>query len=79
MADKNKRPIVNIKECMACRICVSTCPFSCLQESRTGLDRYNKAYPELLSPDTCTACGLCARACPVDAITMNVPAGPSVA
>ena len=56
--------------CMACRVCVIACPFGCLDMTRTGIDRYGKAYPELVSPETCTGCGICARECPVDAIEM---------
>lgn len=64
------RPKVDYALCMACRACVQTCPFGCLEASRTGLDRYNKAYPELARPQDCTGCGLCAAACPIGVIEM---------
>lgn len=66
-----KIPYMDLKECMACRICVSSCPFSCLEECKLGVDAYNKAYPELIHPETCTGCGICAKSCPVDAVVMS--------
>lgn len=65
-----KLPAINDKLCMACRICVSACPFGCLSDDRTGVDYFNKAYPRLASEETCTGCGICAKECPVGAITM---------
>ena len=40
---------INYTLCMACGCCIQACPFSCLQFSRTGLDPYNKQYPELVT------------------------------
>jgi NAD-dependent dihydropyrimidine dehydrogenase PreA subunit len=72
-----KRPEFDLKLCMACRACVQTCPFGCLEATRTGVDRYNKAYPELARPEDCTGCGLCAAACPISVVAMRdlEPAG----
>lgn len=64
-------PSFDYKTCMACRVCVQTCPFSCIDMTRTGPDPYGKVYPELTAPDTCTGCRLCERGCPVDCITMT--------
>ncbi len=65
-----KKPSFDCALCMACRICVQSCPFSCLEADRTDVDRYRKAYPVLARPEDCTGCGICAAACPVDAISM---------
>lgn len=65
-----QKPNVNIKECMACRLCISTCPEGCLEDTLIGVDKYNKSYPELVRSDECTGCKLCVSACPVEAIEM---------
>lgn len=72
MANK-KIPRIDYSLCMACRVCVAGCPFSCLEETEKGRDRYGKVYPALARPEECTGCGLCAAACPVDAIRMAEP------
>ncbi|MBN2659480.1 MAG: 4Fe-4S binding protein [Spirochaetales bacterium] len=74
MAKGKKLPMIDFGLCMACTVCVSACPFGCLELAVTGSDRYKKAYPGLPLPDSCTGCGICATECPVDAIIM-VPAG----
>lgn len=56
---------------MACGICTTACPFSCLDLSYFYRDRYNKAYPALERPASCTGCGLCYKSCPVEAIEMT--------
>jgi NAD-dependent dihydropyrimidine dehydrogenase PreA subunit len=56
---------------MACRICVSVCPFSCLEETKTDVDKFGKAYPQMEREETCTGCGICETACPVEAIGMT--------
>lgn len=63
-------PVFDYKICMACRVCVMECPFSCIDMTRSGPDPYGKVYPELARPEDCTGCGLCGKACPVDCITM---------
>lgn len=70
-----QKPSVNIKECMACRLCISSCPFGCLEDSLVGVDKYNKSYPALVQPEECTGCKLCVTACPVEAIEMVSPSG----
>ena len=63
-------PVVNYALCMACNICITACPFSCLEAVRTDIDAYRKAYPGLVRADLCTGCGLCAKACPLEAVTL---------
>ncbi len=70
MLKKKKLPKVNYSLCMACRVCISACPFSCLEETKTDVDRYVKAYPQLEREENCTGCGICEKACPVEAIEM---------
>ena len=64
------RPQVNYELCMACGICAHTCPFTCLEMSKLGVDSFKKTYPVLVLPDRCTGCSMCKNACPVDAIQM---------
>jgi Na+-translocating ferredoxin:NAD+ oxidoreductase subunit B len=76
MADK--RPKIDYRKCMACRICVVACPFGCLEMGRTGIDAYLNVFPELAREEACTGCGLCASACPIEVIEMvprNTAAG----
>jgi ferredoxin len=56
---------------MACGICAAACPFSSLEMALIGHDAYDKAFPELVTPETCTGCGLCAKACPIDCLTLQ--------
>lgn len=63
---------VDYSTCMACGVCVGTCPFGCLELSKTGLDMLQNAYPELVPDAACTGCGLCASACPVESINIHV-------
>lgn len=70
MAEK-RHPRFDYSLCMACRICADVCPAACLENVKTGIDRYGKVYPELVRPDACTSCGLCESSCPVAAIAME--------
>jgi electron transport complex protein RnfB len=65
-----KRPVVDYAQCMACGICIAVCPFSSLDLTAGGRDRYGKVFPELARPETCTGCALCAKACPIDCLAM---------
>ena len=47
-------PVINADECVACGVCVDTCPCDVL---------------ELEDVDSCVACGSCQEACPAGAIT----------
>ena len=67
----NGKPVINYKECMACGVCIVACPFSCLELSKIGIDKYKKAYPDLVKEDKCTGCGLCAKTCPIEVIVIK--------
>ena len=72
---KKERPVVDYTKCVGCGECVTFCPFSCLELSLTGLDRYNTLFP-VLTPEgdkDCTSCGICAKKCPIGVITMEAP------
>lgn len=73
MAKEKLIPSVDYESCMACRVCIISCPFSCLEDSKTGVDKYGKTYPELIALESCTGCGICAKNCPVEVISM-IPA-----
>ncbi len=74
MSEKKAKslPVFDYKICMACKDCVAVCPLSCLVADKTGLDKYQKAYPRLglRGYNPCNGCKICAKDCPVDAITM---------
>lgn len=69
-----RTPIFDDALCIACGICAQACPVSCLTMTRTGVDKWNKRYPEQ-GEAGCTGCGLCASACPMDAVAMREAAG----
>ena len=66
------RPVV-LKDCLACNICVETCPFACLDILMPGPedDKHSSAY--LKDEKSCVACGLCERNCPIEKIVMKAP------
>lgn len=53
-------PVIDADECIACGVCVDTCPCGVLelQDVATVVDE-----------DSCAACGACQEACPAGAIT----------
>ncbi|MEG0833254.1 MAG: 4Fe-4S binding protein [Oscillospiraceae bacterium] len=65
-----KKPQFSYDRCIACGICVQSCPVSALELCKTDIDEYGKAYPELAN-DKCIGCDMCKKACPMDAIEMG--------
>lgn len=46
--------------CIACGICVATCPVDAITQDDDGI--------AVIDPDLCIVCGICAGACPVNTI-----------
>jgi Na+-translocating ferredoxin:NAD+ oxidoreductase subunit B len=68
-----EKPVIELKKCNSCVICIDTCPTNCLAMSGAmGLDKHAKPY--INDDKACIGCGFCAVECPVDAITMVKPA-----
>ena len=65
-----RRPVFDHKVCMACRICVDSCPVSCIATASRGTDKDPHGYPFLVEAADCINCGQCAEDCPVEAVTM---------
>ena len=67
-----EKPVFDYKTCMACVICVESCPSGVI-----GLKKINKkdpeAYPFLEDEKGCISCGFCKTDCPVDAVSLMVP------
>lgn len=67
-----KKPVFDKVACMACVICLDTCPIGCITLGTPGKKDVN-AYPELINTKACIGCGFCVEECPADAITMETP------
>ncbi|OGF45919.1 MAG: hypothetical protein A2452_06280 [Candidatus Firestonebacteria bacterium RIFOXYC2_FULL_39_67] len=55
-------PVVDKTKCVACGMCVMSCPEGCMntsKETKTQIDL-----------DYCKGCGICAKVCPKTAISM---------
>ena len=55
-----KKAIVNQRECVACGVCVNTCP-------RRAITIFHGIYAEV-DEDLCIGCKKCERACPASVI-----------
>lgn len=58
-----KKAFVNSKECVACGVCVKTCPLKIINIQRGSY--------ALVNSDRCIGCQKCFRACPALAIEMR--------
>jgi electron transport complex protein RnfB len=67
------KPEIDLKTCMACAICIDTCPVGCLSLMTLPAKKGADAYPYLKDAKACIGCGFCSRECPVDAIVMQKP------
>ena len=65
-----QKPVFVYDRCIACGMCVTACPVSALELSKTDLDSLKTGYPELTGR-VCIGCGLCEKTCPMDAIAME--------
>jgi Na+-translocating ferredoxin:NAD+ oxidoreductase subunit B len=67
------KPDIDLKTCVACAICIDTCPVGCLALVAMPGNNGADAYPYLKDAKACIGCGFCSRECPVEAITMQKP------
>ena len=67
------KPELLLETCMACTICIDTCPTGCLAMSDKPRDKGVDAYPYLKNAKACIGCGLCCLECPADALVMKMP------
>jgi NAD-dependent dihydropyrimidine dehydrogenase PreA subunit len=65
------KPVIDVEQCISCRICVEGCPVHCLDLGRHGQEKHE--HPFIAEPKACIACGFCAIDCPVEAILLAVP------
>ena len=54
-------PVISADECIACGVCVDTCP--------AGVLELGDEHAQVVDADSCVACGACAEACPAGANT----------
>ena len=67
-----EKPAIDRKKCVACMICIDSCPVACLETTYTPETVDTKIYPRLSDERGCIACRFCAEDCPVGAIEMHV-------
>ena len=58
-----KLAIVNQNVCVACGVCLKTCP-------RSALTIHRGCYA-VVAAEKCVGCGLCAKACPAGCISIQ--------
>ena len=56
-----KLAVINQAICVACGVCMKTCP-------RSAISIYRGCYA-VVDEKTCVGCGLCAKACPAGCIS----------
>ena len=65
------RPVFSQESCIACTICVESCPTGCIDLAMDRGSRNTLRLPFLKNKRYCIACTFCQQACPVDAIAMT--------
>jgi formate hydrogenlyase subunit 6/NADH:ubiquinone oxidoreductase subunit I len=78
MAQRIKRsewlkPVINLKKCISCGLCINICPVSCLKLEYQAKPGAQEGYPILTKVNDCISCQFCESICPVEAIEM-IPA-----
>lgn len=69
---KGEKPSINYELCVACGICVQSCPLSCLDLCHFEEGAlYRNALPYLTREDQCTGCGICAKYCTINVIELK--------
>lgn len=68
-----KKPVFSYDLCIGCGICVTACPVSVLELTKTDIDKIHTAFPEMTDRE-CISCGQCATVCPMTAVRMEEPA-----
>lgn len=58
-----KKAVVDTKYCVACGVCMNTCPLRAISIP-------NGIYAEV-NPDKCVGCTKCEQACPASTISMQ--------
>ncbi len=64
------KPVIHVKACTTCRICVDTCPVNCLALGEPSSRPEPRAVAFLNDEKRCIGCGYCAAECPAEAISM---------
>ncbi|HSO18888.1 MAG TPA: 4Fe-4S binding protein [Desulfosarcina sp.] len=65
------KPVLDPNRCMACTICIESCPTGCLGLQPLRGSRETLRRPFLASERDCIACSFCVDECPVDALQMS--------
>lgn len=60
---RSYRPIIDMKKCKKCFICVTYCPDAAIKKAEDG---------PVIDYDYCKGCGICANECPPHVIEMKL-------
>jgi formate hydrogenlyase subunit 6/NADH:ubiquinone oxidoreductase subunit I len=66
------KPLFTQNLCMACVICMETCPTNAISLKTTRGTKKTIRYPRLANERACIACDFCMLECPTEAIQMQV-------
>ena len=65
---KKKYPVIDLKSCAGCSVCVENCPVNCLAIEEPKYHGDITTAAKLIKPEICLGCGICAKVCPIRAI-----------